>query len=180
MSRVGRRPVIIPKGVAVTIAPDNMVTVKGPKGTLSRQLSQEMNLVQEGGQILVQRPTDQRHHRALHGLTRVLLNNMVLGVSEGFQKELEIIGVGYRADGKGSKLTLQLGYSHPIEFNVDGLTFETDRSGHQLLIKGIDKEVVGQVAADVRRCRPPEPYKGKGVRYKGEYVRQKVGKAGKR
>jgi len=180
MSRVGRRPVIIPKGVTVTIAPDNLVTVKGPKGTLTRKLSPEMRLVQDGQQITVQRPTDQRHHRALHGLTRVLLDNMVVGVSEGFQKTLEIVGVGYRADGDGSKLVLQLGYSHPIEFNVPGLTFETDRSGRKLVIKGIDKEVVGQVAADVRGCRPPEPYKGKGVRYQGEYVRQKVGKAGKR
>ncbi len=180
MSRVGRRPVVIPKGVTVTIAPDNMVTVKGPKGTLTRQLSQDMQLTQDGNQVMVQRPTDQRQHRALHGLTRVLLNNMVIGVNEGFQKTLEIVGVGYRADGDGSKLVLQLGYSHPIEFNVPGLAFETDRSGRKLVIKGIDKEVVGQIAADVRSCRPPEPYKGKGVRYQGEYVRQKVGKAGKR
>jgi large subunit ribosomal protein L6 len=178
MSRVGKMPIIVPRGVDVKIDGAN-VTVKGPKGELSREINAEMVLDQSDGQIVVSRPTDQSRHRAQHGLTRALVNNMVTGVSEGFAKTLEMQGVGYRAQMQGSDLVLAIGFSHPvnippppgIEFEVEGTT--------RIIVRGINREQVGQVAADVRKIRPPEPYKGKGIRYLGEYVRRKAGKAGK-
>ena len=178
MSRVGKMPIIVPKGVDVKVDGAN-VTVKGPKGELSREINAEMVLEQSDGQIVVSRPTDQSRHRAQHGLTRALVNNMVTGVSEGFAKTLEMQGVGYRAQMQGSDLVLAIGFSHPvnippppgIEFEVEGTT--------RIIVRGINREQVGQVAADVRKIRPPEPYKGKGIRYLGEYVRRKAGKAGK-
>jgi len=171
-------PIIVPKGVDVKIDGAN-VTVKGPKGELSREINAEMVLDQSDGQIVVSRPSDQSRHRAQHGLTRALVNNMVTGVSEGFAKTLEMQGVGYRAQMQGPDLVLAVGFSHPvnipppsgIEFEVEGTT--------RIVVRGINREQVGQVAADVRKIRPPEPYKGKGIRYLGEYVRRKAGKAGK-
>ncbi|MBC7222722.1 MAG: 50S ribosomal protein L6 [Anaerolineae bacterium] len=180
MSRIGRMPIAIPKGVEVTIEPGNLVTVKGPKGVLRRNLPADMQIAIEDGQIVVRRPSDARHHRALHGLTRALLANMVRGVSEGFRKDLEIVGVGYRAELQGQKLVLSLGYSHPVEVEPpEGITFEVERGGRKFSVLGIDKELVGEVAAKIRAKRPPEPYKGKGIRYVGEYVRMKAGKGGK-
>lgn len=180
MSRIGRMPIAIPKGVEVTIEPGNLVTVKGPKGVLRRNLPADMQIATEDGQIVVRRPSDARHHRALHGLTRALLANMVTGVSEGFRKDLEIVGVGYRAELQGQKLVLSLGYSHPVEVEPpEGITFEVERGGRKFSVLGIDKELVGEVAAKIRAKRPPEPYKGKGIRYAGEYVRMKAGKGGK-
>jgi large subunit ribosomal protein L6 len=178
MSRIGKMPITIPAGVQVSIE-GNRVTVKGPKGELSREISPEIAIEQRDGQLVVTRPSDQPRHRAMHGLTRALVENMVRGVSEGFRKELEMVGVGYRAQMQGRDLQLAIGFSHPvtvspppgIEFEVDGTT--------RIIVKGISKELVGQVAADVRKIRPPEPYKGKGIRYAGEYVRRKAGKAGK-
>ncbi len=178
MSRVGSMPIEIPGGVEVRIE-GSRVSVKGPKGELSRSVPPDMKLDLGDGRLLVKRPSDQPRHRALHGLTRSLIANMVTGVSQGFAKTLELQGVGYRAQMQGETLVLAVGFSHPvqvspppgIEFAVDGTT--------RILIKGIDRELVGQVAADVRKVRPPEPYKGKGIRYQGEYVRRKAGKAGK-
>jgi large subunit ribosomal protein L6 len=178
MSRVGKLPIPLPKGVDVR-AQGSHVTVKGPKGQLERDISSEMTLEQTEGIITIGRPTDQPRHRAIHGLTRSLVANMVAGVSEGFSKTLEMQGVGYRASMQGKDLVLAIGFSHPvtvnppanIEFEVEGTT--------RIVIRGINKEQVGQVAADVRKIRPPEPYKGKGIRYVGEYVRRKAGKAGK-
>ncbi len=171
-------PIVLPKGVEVRID-GNTVTVKGPKGELVREILPEITIQQDDGQLLVGRPSDQQRHRAMHGLTRTLVDNMVRGVSEGFSKTLEMQGVGYRAQMQGSDLQLSIGFSHPvnvpppsgIEFEVEGTT--------RIVVKGINKEQVGQVAADVRKIRPPEPYKGKGIRYLGEYVRRKAGKAGK-
>jgi large subunit ribosomal protein L6 len=178
MSRIGRLPVAIPSTVDVTIE-GRQLTVKGPKGTLSRTLHPDMAVAKEDGTIVVSRPTEQKMHKQLHGLTRTLVNNMVVGVTDGYRKGLEITGVGYRAALNGKKLTLNLGYSHPVEIDPpEGISFELENPT-RLAVVGIDKELVGQVAAQVRATRKPEPYKGKGVRYAGEYVRRKAGKAGK-
>jgi len=180
MSRIGKLPVAIPKGVTVDIN-KNQVTVKGPKGQLSRDFLPEINLAQEDGQIVVTRNNEHRTHRAKHGLTRALLNNMIVGVSTGFQRQLEIEGVGYRAAVEGKKLVLNVGYSHPVVIEPpEGISFDVpDRAGRQLIISGTDKELVGEISARIRRVRPPEPYKGKGIRYAGEQIRRKAGKAGK-
>lgn len=181
MSRIGRKPVDIPAKVTVNIDKHNKVTVKGPKGELTRTFSPDMTIKMEDGKIVITRPTDQRHHRSLHGLTRALLANMVIGVSEGFVKELEMVGVGYRAVSKGKALDLSLGLSHPVIIEPPaGINFEIEKGGRSFRIMGADKELVGEVAAKIRALRPPEPYKGKGIRYRGEYVRMKAGKAGKR
>jgi large subunit ribosomal protein L6 len=178
MSRIGRLPITVPSGVDVTIDGRN-VTVTGPRGSLSRSLHPDMTVSREEGTIVVTRPTEQKTHKQLHGLTRTLVNNMVVGVTDGYRKGLEITGVGYRAALNGKKLTLNLGYSHPIEIDPpDGITFEVENPT-RLAVIGIDKELVGQIAAKVRSTRKPEPYKGKGVRYSGEYIRRKAGKAGK-
>jgi len=181
VSRIGRMPIDIPAGVQVQIESGNRVTVKGPKGELSRSLSPDMKIEIVDGQVVVARPSDARHHRALHGLTRALLANMVTGVSVGFRKDLEIVGVGYRAQLQGESLVLALGYSHPVEVEPPaGITFEVlERGGRKFSVAGIDKELVGEVAAKIRAKRPPEPYKGKGIRYAGEHVRIKAGKAGR-
>jgi large subunit ribosomal protein L6 len=179
MSRIGKLPVPIPQGVIVTIN-KNSVVVKGPKGELSRDFPPEIELKQEDGQIVVNRHSDHRTHRARHGLVRALLNNMVIGVSSGFKRELYIEGVGYRAGLNGKNLELNVGYSHLVVFEPPaGISFEVDKSGRELAIVGIDKELVGEIAARIRRTRPPEPYKGKGIRYVDERVRRKAGKAGK-
>jgi large subunit ribosomal protein L6 len=179
MSRIGRMPITIPQGVTVDVQ-KNTVRVKGPKGELLRTFDPDMQIALEDGIILVQRPTDHRRHRALHGLTRSLLNNMVVGVSEGFSRRLEIQGVGYRAELQGENLVLNVGYSHPVVIEPpDGISFEVEKGYRGINVLGIDKEVVGEMAARIRRVRPPEPYKGKGIRYHGEYVRRKAGKAGK-
>jgi large subunit ribosomal protein L6 len=178
MSRIGRLPIAVPSGVDVTID-GRQVTVKGPKGSLTRTLHPDMRVSQEDGSLVVTRPTEQKTHKQLHGLTRTLVNNMVVGVTDGYRKGLEITGVGYRAALSGRKLTLNLGYSHPIEIDPpDGISFEVENPT-RLSVVGIDKELVGQIAAQVRATRKPEPYKGKGVRYAGEYIRRKAGKAGK-
>ncbi len=175
MSRIGRKPVAVPDAVTVTLAPGN-IAVKGPKGELNQTFSQDMTVSQEDGTILVARPTDRGEHRALHGLTRSLIANMVEGVTDGFEKKLEIQGVGYRAALKGKNLELALGFSHPVSIAApDGIEFEVPQPT-EIIIRGIDKQLVGQVAADIRKRRPPEPYKGKGIRYKGEQVLRKVGK----
>lgn len=180
MSRIGRMPVAVPAGVTVTIADNNKVTVKGPKGTLERELPVEMDIKEEDGQIIVTRPSDLKKMKSLHGLTRTLINNMVVGVSEGYVKVLEVNGVGYRAAKQGKKLTLSLGYSHPVEMeDPEGL--ETVLEGQNIIrVIGIDKEKVGQYAAEIRDKRRPEPYKGKGIKYSNEVIRRKVGKTGKK
>lgn len=179
MSRIGKLPIPIPQGVTVSID-KNLVIVKGPKGELRRDFPPEINLKEEDGEVVVTRNSDHRTHRAKHGLTRALLNNMVVGVSAGFRRELYIEGVGYRASLEGKKLVLNLGYSHQVVFEPpEGISFEVDKSGRELVVAGIDKEVVGEIAARIRRKRPPEPYKGKGIRYVGERIRRKAGKAGK-
>jgi large subunit ribosomal protein L6 len=179
VSRVGKLPVSVPQGVTVNVK-KNLVTVKGPKGQLQREFSPELTIKLEDGQVLVTRPTDQRRHRALHGLTRQLINNMVVGVNDGYKRSLEIVGVGYRAEMQGESLVLNVGYSHPIVYEPpENVSFEVEKGGRNLTVLGIDKEQVGEVAARVRRARPPEPYKGKGIRYAGEFVRRKAGKAGK-
>src|SRR6478736_1234076 len=178
MSRIGRLPVAAPSSVEVTID-GRRVTVTGPKGSLSRSLHPDMTVSREEGTLVVTRPTEQKTHKQLHGLTRTLVNNMVVGVTDGYRKGLEITGVGYRATLNGKKLTLNLGYSHPIEIDPpDGISFEVENPT-RLSVVGIDKELVGQIAAQVRSTRKPEPYKGKGVRYAGEHIRRKAGKAGK-
>jgi large subunit ribosomal protein L6 len=178
MSRIGRLPIAVPSTVDVTIE-GRRVTVKGPKGTLSRALHPDMSVSQEDGSIVVTRPTEQKTHKQLHGLTRTLVNNMVVGVTDGYRKGLEITGVGYRAALTGRKLTLNLGYSHQIEIDPpEGIAFEVE-TPTRLAVVGIDKELVGEMAAKVRATRKPEPYKGKGVRYAGEVIRRKAGKAGK-
>lgn len=179
MSRIGKQPIELPNKVEVDIR-GSEVTVKGPKGTLTRPMPPDMRIKVEGGVLTVERPTDHRNHRSLHGLTRALLANMVHGVSEGFSKSLEIVGTGYRAEMQGETLILYLGYSHPIEFPPpEGISFEVPRGGRTVTVQGYDKELVGEIAARIRRQRPPEPYKGKGVRYEGEHVRRKAGKAGR-
>ncbi len=178
MSRIGRLPIAVPSSVDVTIEGRN-VTVKGPRGTLSRTLHPDITVTREEGTLLVTRPTEQKTHKQLHGLTRTLVNNMVVGVTDGYRKGLEITGVGYRAALNGQKLTLNLGYSHPVEIDPPaGISFELENPT-RLAVVGIDKELVGEIAAKVRSTRKPEPYKGKGVRYAGEKVRRKAGKAGK-
>ena len=179
MSRIGRMPIAIPAGVTVEIAENNKVTVKGPKGTLERVLPVEMEIKQEGEEILVNRPNDLKKMRSLHGLTRTLIHNMVIGVTEGYTKVLEVNGVGYRAAKQGNKLNLALGYSHPVEMvDPDGITTTVD--GNKITVSGIDKEKVGQYAAEIREKRAPEPYKGKGIKYVDEVIRRKVGKTGKK
>ena len=178
MSRIGKMPVAVPAGVEVTIADGNLVTFKGPKGTLTQQLEPSMTIRQEGAELLVSRPNDEKENRALHGLTRALLHNMVVGVTEGYKKSLEINGVGYRAAKEGNKLILTIGYSHPVEVSeIPGITIEVPQP-NQIVISGCDKQMVGQFAAEVREKRPPEPYKGKGIKYTDEVIRRKVGKTG--
>ncbi|MEI3199791.1 MAG: 50S ribosomal protein L6 [Lachnospiraceae bacterium] len=179
MSRIGRLPVEIPAGVTVEVAEGNKVTVKGAKGTLERVLPQEMTIKVEDGHVVVTRPNDLKKMKSLHGLTRTLIHNMVIGVSQGYEKALEINGVGYRAAKQGKKLVLTLGYSHPVEMtDPEGLEAVVD--GNKIVVKGIDKEKVGQYAAEIREKRAPEPYKGKGIKYADEVIRRKVGKTGKK
>ena len=180
MSRIGRMPIAIPAGVTVTIAENNKVTVKGPKGTLERELPVEMDIKEEDGHIVVTRPNDLKRMKSLHGLTRTLINNMVVGVTQGYEKVLEINGVGYRAQKQGNKLVLSLGYSHPVEMvDPEGVT-TTLEGQNKITVSGIDKEKVGQYAAEIREKRRPEPYKGKGIKYADEVIRRKVGKTGKK
>ena len=178
MSRIGRMPVAIPAGVTVTIAEGNKVTVKGPKGTLERELPVELTIEEKDGHVIVSRPNDLKRMKSLHGLTRTLINNMIIGVTQGFSKTLEINGVGYRAAKQGQNINFTLGFSHPVVKEPPaGITFEVP-APNKIVVSGADKEVVGAVAADIRTLRPPEPYKGKGIRYEGEHVRRKIGKAG--
>jgi len=178
MSRIGRQPITVPSGVEVTID-GARVSVKGPRGSLEQTFHMDMRVLEEDGTIRVERPSDERLHRSLHGLTRTLLANMVEGVTNGYEKRLEIVGVGYRAALKGSDLELQVGYSHPVTFRApDGIEFEVP-APNRITVRGIDKQLVGEVAAEIRKVRKPEPYKGKGIRYEGEYVRKKAGKAAK-
>ena len=178
MSRIGRLPVAIPAGVTVEVAENNVVTVKGPKGTLTRELPTEMEIKVEGEEVTVTRPNDLKKMKSLHGLTRTLINNMVVGVTTGFSKSLEIAGVGYRAAKQGNNINFTLGFSHPVVKEPPaGITFEVP-APNKIVVSGADKEKVGAVAAEIRTLRPPEPYKGKGIRYEGEYVRRKMGKAG--
>ena len=177
--RIGRMPIAIPAGVTVEIAENNKVTVKGPKGTLERVLPSEMTISKDGETVVVTRPNDLKKMKSLHGLTRTLINNMVVGVSTGYEKKLEVNGVGYKAAKAGKKLTLSLGYSHPVEMeDPEGL--ESTVEGNVITVKGIDKEKVGQYAAEIRSKRAPEPYKGKGIKYADEFIRRKVGKTGKK
>ena len=179
MSRIGKLPINIPGGVTITVGDDNTVVVKGPKGELSEKISPKMELSMEDGVLTVKRPNDLKENRALHGLSRTLINNMVVGVTTGYSKTLEIVGVGYRAQKQGNKLVLNLGYSHPVEFEEpQGITFDVP-TPNKVVVNGINKQQVGQMAADIRIKRAPEPYKGKGIRYEGEYVRRKEGKTGK-
>ena len=178
MSRIGKKPIEIPAGVTVTIN-GSEVTVKGPKGELTRSFNSDLTITLEENVLTVTRPSDEKEHRALHGTTRAVISNMVEGVSKGFEKSLELIGVGYRAQKQGNKLILNVGYSHPVEFEPEqGLEVEVP-SNTKIIVKGVNKERVGALAADIRDVRPPEPYKGKGIRYEGEYVRRKEGKTGK-
>ena len=179
MSRIGRLPVAIPAGVTVTVAEGNKVTVKGAKGTLERVLPAEMEIKADGDHVVVSRPNDLKKMKSLHGLTRTLIQNMVTGVSQGYEKTLEVNGVGYRAAKSGKKLTLSLGYSHPVEM-IDPEGLESVVDGNKIIVKGIDKEKVGQYAAEIREKRAPEPYKGKGIKYADEVIRRKVGKTGKK
>ena len=179
MSRIGRKPIAIPAGVDVTIADGNVVTVKGPQGTLTETFNGRMTITKEGNEIHVTRPTDEKEDRAIHGLTRTLIHNMVEGVTNGFSKKLEINGVGYRAQKAGKTLTLNLGYSHVITFDeFDDIKFDVP-SQTEIIVSGINKQTVGQIAAQIREKRPPEPYLGKGIRYTGEHIRRKAGKTGK-
>jgi len=179
MSRVGKKPIEIPAGVTVTIAADNNITVKGPKGELNRTFNPEITITQEENLITLTRPSDSKEHRTIHGTTRAVLANMVEGVSKGFERGLELIGVGYRAQKQGNKLVLNVGYSHPVEIEAEaGLEIEVP-SNTKIIVRGANKERVGALAANIRDVRPPEPYKGKGIRYEGEFVRRKEGKTGK-
>lgn len=180
MSRIGRLPIAIPKGVDVKLEDSNVITVKGAKGTLTRKLVDDLTIKIENDEILVSRPSDLKRYKSLHGLTRTLIANMVIGVEQGYTKELEINGVGYRAAKSGKKLNLTLGYSHPVEMiDPEGIT-STVEGNNKIIISGIDKEKVGQFAAEIRAKRPPEPYKGKGIKYTTEHIRRKVGKTGKK
>ncbi len=177
MSRIGKMPITVPAGVTVTIE-NNFVTVKGPKGELSRQINKNMKLTLDNGVLTVERPSDEKEDRAMHGLSRTLINNMIIGVTQGFSKTLEINGVGYRAAKQGQNINFTLGFSHPVVKEPPaGITFEVP-APNKIVVSGADKEVVGAVAAEIRTLRPPEPYKGKGIRYEGEFVRRKIGKAG--
>ena len=179
MSRIGREPITVPAGVTVTVAAGNVVTVKGPLGELNQTFASQLTITQEGDKITVTRPNDEKENRALHGLTRTLLNNMVIGVTKGYEKKLEIVGVGYRVEKQNGKIVLGLGYSHPVVFEeANGIKFECPDQT-TILVKGIDKQAVGQVAAVIRSKRPPEPYLGKGIKYSGEYIRRKAGTTGK-
>lgn len=178
MSRIGRMPIAVPQGVTVEVAAGNVVTVKGPKGTLTKELHPDMIIKQEGAEIIVSRPSEIKAHKALHGLTRTLLNNMVIGVTEGYEKKLEVNGVGYRVQMQGKNLVMNLGFSHQVEMvPVEGITIEAP-SANEIIIRGIDKQIVGEFAAKVREKRPPEPYKGKGIKYATERIRRKEGKTG--
>ena len=180
MSRIGKLPIAIPAGVTFTVTPDNVVTVKGSKGQLVKAMAKDINIAVENNSVIVTRNDDEKRSRSLHGLTRALINNMVVGVTEGYSKTLELIGVGYRAQLQGKKLVMNLGFSHPVEIEaVEGVTFETP-AATKVVVKGIDKELVGNVAADIRSWRKPEPYKGKGIKYEGEVIRRKEGKTGKK
>jgi large subunit ribosomal protein L6 len=179
MSRIGRRPISVPGGVELTLTDDNFVTVKGPRGTMSQAFSPDLQFTNESGVITIERPSDHRNHRSLHGLSRTLLSNMVTGVTTGFTKNLDMTGVGYRATMDGKTLVLNVGYSHPVRIvPVDGITFAVE-GVNRISVSGFDKQVVGEEAARIRRVRPPEPYKGKGIRYEGEVIRRKAGKTGK-
>ena len=179
MSRIGRMPIAVPAGVTVTIGEGNVVTVKGPKGELSQTFASCLTIQQEGAEVVVTRSSDEKEVRALHGLTRALLNNMVVGVTNGFSKKLEIVGVGYKVEKSGKKMTLSLGYSHPIYVEeTDGVTFDVP-DANTIIVNGIDKQAVGQIAAQIRGYRKPEPYHGKGVKYSDERIRRKAGKTGK-
>ncbi|MCM3358519.1 MULTISPECIES: 50S ribosomal protein L6 [unclassified Psychrobacillus] len=179
MSRVGKKPIEVPANVTVTVNADNTVIVKGPKGELTNSFNQDIKIEQEGNVITLVRPSDSKEHRTIHGTTRALLANMITGVSEGFARGLELVGVGYRAQLQGKKLVLNVGYSHPVEFTPeDGLEVEVP-SNTKIIVRGINKERVGALASNIRQVRPPEPYKGKGIRYEGEVVRRKEGKTGK-
>ena len=179
MSRIGREPIAVPAGVNVTISEGNVVTVKGPLGELTQSFAPSISIAQDGDKLLVTRPNDEKENRSLHGLTRTLLNNMVVGVTKGYEKKLEIVGVGYRVEKQAGKIVLGLGYSHPVVFEeANGVKFECP-DNVTILVKGIDKQAVGQVAAVIRSKRPPEPYLGKGVKYSGERIRRKAGKTGK-
>lgn len=179
MSRIGNKPIVVPADVTVTIDETNFVTVKGPKGELKNQLNQDIKIEKEGSEITLTRPSESKEHRSIHGTTRSLLDNMITGVSKGFERSLELVGVGYRAQLQGKKLVLNVGFSHPVEFTPEeGIEVEVPENT-KITIRGIDKERVGALASNIRQVRPPEPYKGKGVRYKGEYVRSKEGKTGK-
>ena len=178
MSRIGKLPINIPAGLNIDVSNDNIVKVKGPKGELSTKINSDMKVSIDDGVLTVERPSDRKDHRALHGLSRALINNMVVGVSDGFKKTLKIVGVGYRAAKQGNKIVLNLGFSHPVEVEEgNGITFEVPDQT-TIVVSGIDKQVVGEVAANIRKLRPPEPYKGKGIRYEDEEVRRKVGKTG--
>ena len=179
MSRIGLKPISVPAGVEVSVADGNVVTVKGPKGTLTKTFNKDMIITVEGAEVKVARPSEDKLHKSLHGLTRTLIHNMVEGVTNGFSKTLEIVGVGYRAAKEGKKLVLNLGHSHPIYFEEnEKVTFEVP-DPNTIIVKSYDKQVCGQIAAEIRSKRPPEPYLGKGVKYEGEYIRRKSGKAGK-
>ena len=181
MSRIGRLPITVPAGVTVTVSDNNLVTVKGPKGTLSQQVSAELTVKQEGNILTVERPNDKKQNRAFHGLYRTLINNMVVGVTDGFAKTLELVGTGYRAAAEGGKkLTINIGFSHPVIFEApENISFETPNA-NTIVVKGIDKQIVGNLAADIRAVRKPEPYHGKGIKYQDEYIRRKEGKTGKK
>ncbi|MFO8035974.1 MAG: 50S ribosomal protein L6 [Anaerolineales bacterium] len=179
MSRIGRLPVEVPSNVEVKID-GSQVRIKGPKGELESTFSSDLSISFEDGEILVTRPSDDRFLRSLHGTTRAIINNMVIGVTDGYTKELELVGVGYRANMEGESLVLNVGFSHPVKIDPpEGIEFEVGEKSRAIVVKGYDKQQVGQIAADIRKVRPPEPYKGKGIRYKGEYIRRKAGKAGK-
>ncbi|MBV1819329.1 50S ribosomal protein L6 [Clostridium cochlearium] len=180
MSRIGRLPIAIPNGVTVTVSPENVVTVKGPKGEITKTMHPNIDIAVEENSVIVTRKNDEKQNRSLHGLTRTLVNNMVVGVTEGYEKKLELVGVGYRAQLQGKKLVLNLGFSHPVEIEAkEGIEFQLD-GANKITVKGIDKELVGAVAADIRSWRKPEPYKGKGIKYENEAIRRKEGKTGKK
>ena len=180
MSRIGKLPVALPAGVSVDISGQNLVTVKGPKGTLSQQVNPDITVKNEGAALVLTRPTDNKPHKAMHGLYRALINNMVTGVTAGFSKGLELVGTGYRAQAQGKQLTINIGFSHPVVLNApDNIAFETP-APTRIVVKGIDKQQVGSIAADIRAIRKPEPYLGKGIKYEGEVIRRKEGKTGKK